>query len=169
MSRPQDVVELILKDHQMTEDLLTQMRHPQTDRIRALQEFADLYIAHVSAEQDEVYTALLGHIGIDDVLLECGIASHREIKRALLRLLEAEEGAPYAWDARLDELTGVVLEHVRAEEATLLPRARHHVPEGRRVQLGAAYAEERAAQLRACCGGIDNVRRMAWARPRSAV
>jgi hypothetical protein len=160
MSPSQDVVELILKDHRMEEDLFRQMRTSVGDRFHALREFADLHVARVQAQETEVYPALQRFTCIDDALLDLGVAAHRKGTAALLDLLEAEERTPYAWGARLDDLMATVADHAREEEHTLLSSAREEITPKRRAELGAAFAKERASQLKSCCGNIDNVRRI---------
>ena len=49
MAETQDVVELILQDHRRMEDLFRLMRSVEADRAAALQEFADLLVAHALA------------------------------------------------------------------------------------------------------------------------
>ncbi|MEV7190202.1 hemerythrin domain-containing protein [Streptomyces sp. NPDC093510] len=160
MSPSQDVVGLILKDHRIAGDLLRQMRSgTETVRSHALHEFADLYVAHVRAEEFEVYPELTRYEGIDQDVIERGVVAHEEGAEALLDLIEAHAGAPHTWDDRLDELVTSVTEYTQETEGTLLVDTRESVTRARRVRLGAAFAEERCRQLRACCGDLDNVRR----------
>ncbi|MEV0126551.1 hemerythrin domain-containing protein [Streptomyces sp. NPDC050703] len=158
----QDVVKLILKDHRIAEDLLRQLRHGgPSGRRHALREFVRLYVAHVRAEEAEVYPALKRCAGIDDDQIQRGLDHHDEGIEALLDLLEADERSPCAWDARLDELVAAVTDYADETERTLLADARERVTPAGRTRLGAAFARERAEQLRACRGDMDDVRRMA--------
>ncbi|APY89786.1 hemerythrin domain-containing protein [Streptomyces alfalfae] len=157
----QDVVKLILRDHRIAEDLLRQLRHGgPSERRHALRDFAQLYLAHVRAEEAEVYPALKRYGGIDNGQIRRGLARHDEGTEALLDLLEADERSPCAWDARLDELVTAVTDYADETERTLLADARERVTRAGRTRLGAAFARERAQQLRVCSGDVDDVRRM---------
>ncbi|MEU8137917.1 hemerythrin domain-containing protein [Streptodolium elevatio] len=158
MTAQTDVVELILKDHRRMEDLFRQMRSVEADRAAALAEFADLLIAHGLAEESEVYPALKRYKHIDDEEVEHGEEEHEEGNKALLDLLEVDEVGSEEWDEKLEELVEKVTHHADEEERTILNGARENVAMNRREELGAAFAAERARQLKANCGDIGNVR-----------
>ncbi|MEU0059610.1 hemerythrin domain-containing protein [Streptomyces sp. NPDC006334] len=160
MAETQDVIELILQDHRRMEDLFRLMRSVEADRASALQEFADLLVAHAVAEEAEVYPALKRYKNIDDEEVEHGEHEHDEGNKALLELLEVEEVGSDEWDSKLEELVEAVTHHADEEERTILNGARENVAMGRREELGAAFLEERERQLKSGCGSIDNVRRI---------
>uniref|UniRef100_UPI0034DF2359 hemerythrin domain-containing protein n=1 Tax=Streptomyces flavofungini TaxID=68200 RepID=UPI0034DF2359 len=154
------VVRLILRDHRIVEDLLRQLRDGgPSERRHALRDLAQLYTAHVRAEEAEVYPALKRYGGIDNGQIERGVARHGEGTEALLDLLDADERSPCAWDARLAELVASVTEYADETERTLLADARERVTRAGRTRLGAAFARERAEQLRTCSGDLADVRR----------
>ncbi|CAM5695678.1 Hemerythrin domain-containing protein OS=Streptomyces alboniger OX=132473 GN=CP975_04255 PE=4 SV=1 [Streptomyces alboniger] len=143
----QDVVKLILKDHRIAEDLLRQLRHGSpSDRRHALRDFAQLYIAHVRAEEAEVYPALKRYGGIDNDQIERGVARHGEGAEALLDLLDAYERSPCAWDARLEELVTSVTDYADETE--------RHAPRLLALALGALgiLAGPRPAPASTGCG-----------------
>jgi hemerythrin superfamily protein len=160
MSETQDVVELILQDHRRMEDLFRQMRSIEADRAAALEEFAELLIAHALAEEAKVYPALKRYKSIDDEEIEHGEHEHDEGNEALLALLEVEEVGSDEWDAKLEELVEAITHHADEEERTILNGARESVAMERREELGAAFLEERERQMKAGCGSVDNVRRI---------
>ncbi|CAL9609228.1 hypothetical protein SUDANB58_05598 [Streptomyces sp. enrichment culture] len=160
MAETQDVVELILRDHRRMEDLFRRMRSVEADRAAALREFADLLIAHASAEEAEVYPALKRYKDIDDEEVEHGEHEHDEGNKALLALLEVEEIGSEEWDSKLEELVEAVNHHADEEERTILNGARENVAMRRREELGAAFLRERERQLKAGCGSVDHVRRI---------
>ncbi|GHK05930.1 hemerythrin domain-containing protein [Streptomyces sp. NPDC003753] len=160
MAETQDVVELILQDHRRMEDLFRLMRSVEADRSAALQEFADLLIAHALAEEAKVYPALKRYKRIDDEEVEHGEHEHEEGNKALLDLLEVEEVGSEEWDSKLEELVEAVTHHADEEERTILNGARENVAMERREELGAAFLEERERQMKAGCGSVDNVRRI---------
>ncbi|MEU2059618.1 hemerythrin domain-containing protein [Streptomyces sp. NPDC013455] len=160
MPETQDVVELILRDHRRMEDLFRLMRSVEADRAAALEEFADLLIAHALAEEAEVYPALKRYKNIDDEEVEHGEHEHDEGNQALLALLEVDEVGSEEWDEKLEELVQAVTHHADEEERTILNGARENVAMKRREELGAAFREERERRLKSGCGSVDNVRRI---------
>ncbi|WP_078878526.1 hemerythrin domain-containing protein [Streptomyces sp. NBRC 110035] len=155
-----DVVELILRDHRRMEDLFRTMRNVEADRATALAEFADLLIAHASAEEDKVYPALRRHKNVDGDDVDHGVHEHEEGNEALLALLEVEDTASQEWEDKLEELVTAVNHHMDEEERTLLNDARENVADDRRAQLGTAFREARARYLETNCGSVENVRKL---------
>ncbi|MEU2915271.1 hemerythrin domain-containing protein [Streptomyces massasporeus] len=160
MADTKDVVELILQDHRRMEDLFRRMRSVEDDRAGALREFAGLLIAHAQAEEAEVYPALKRYKKIDDEEVEHGEHEHDEGNEALLELLEVEEVGSDEWDSKLEELVEAVTHHADEEERTILNGARENVAMERREELGVAFVRERARQLNAGCGSVENVRKL---------
>ncbi|MFF0382688.1 hemerythrin domain-containing protein [Streptomyces sp. NPDC004286] len=160
MAETQDVVELILQDHRRMEDLFRQMRSVEADRAAALQEFADLLVAHALAEESEVYPALKRYKNIDNEEVEHGEHEHDEGNEALLHLLEVKEVGSDEWDSKLEELVEAITHHTDEEERTILNSARENVAMSRREELGAAFLEERARRLKDEPGSVDNLRRI---------
>ncbi|MFC1230012.1 hemerythrin domain-containing protein [Streptomyces sp. Sce081] len=155
-----DVVELILQDHRRMEDLFRTMRNVEADRASALAEFANLLIAHASAEEDEVYPALRRYKNVDGDNVDHGVHEHEEANEALLALLEVEDTASQDWEDKLEELVTAVNHHADEEERTLLNDARENVADDRRAQLGTAFREARARYLENDCGSVENVREL---------
>ncbi|MFF7966148.1 hemerythrin domain-containing protein [Streptomyces sp. NPDC007903] len=160
MAETQDVVELILQDHRRMEDLFRLMRSVEADRAAALQEFADLLVAHALAEEAEVYPALKRYRNIDDEEVEHGEHEHDEGNEALLHLLEVKEVGSEEWDSKLEELVEAITHHTDEEERTILNGARENVAMSRREELGAAFLEDRARRLKDQPGSIENLRRI---------
>ncbi|MEU2601085.1 hemerythrin domain-containing protein [Streptomyces hirsutus] len=155
-----DVVELILRDHRRMEDLFRTMRNVEADRATALAEFANLLIAHASAEEDKVYPALRRYKNVDGDDVDHSVHEHEEGNEALLALLEVEDTASQEWEDKLEELVTAVNHHVDEEERTLLDDARENVADDRRAQLGTAFREARARYLETDCGSVENVRKL---------
>ncbi|MCP3770048.1 MULTISPECIES: hemerythrin domain-containing protein [Streptomyces] len=155
-----DVVELILQDHRRMEDLFRTMRNVEADRATALAEFANLLVAHASAEEDEVYPALRRYKNVDGDDVDHGVHEHEEANEALLALLEVEDTASQDWEDKLEELVTAVNHHADEEERTLLNDARENVADDRRAQLGTAFREARARYLENDCGSVENVRKL---------
>ncbi|MFF8837367.1 hemerythrin domain-containing protein [Streptomyces sp. NPDC015130] len=153
-----DVIAVIIEDHRAMEDLFRRMRSNAEDRSAAREEFSALLVAHSEAEEAEVYGALKRFRGVDSEDVEHGAEEHADGTKALLALLEVDDVRSEEWDTRLEELVEAVSHHLDEEERTVLNEARAGVPEGRRAELGAAFQKERARQLAAGCGSLENVR-----------
>ncbi|MET7358865.1 hemerythrin domain-containing protein [Streptomyces sp. NPDC005562] len=160
MSPTKDVVELILRDHRTMEDLFRDMRSVEADRAAALNEFADLLIAHALAEEAKVYPALRRYKNIDDEEVEHGEEEHEEGNKALLELLEVEDIGSDEWDEKLEQLVEAIAHHTDEEERTILNDARENVAMERREELGTAFLEEREKQLAAHRGNAEDIRRI---------
>ncbi len=76
-----DVVELLLEDHRRMEELFRTMRNVEADRAAALEGFADLLIAHASAEEDEVYPALRRYKDVEGEDVDHSVHEHHEAFR----------------------------------------------------------------------------------------
>lgn len=155
-----DVVELILEDHRTMEELFRTMRNKEADRAGALEQFADLLIAHAEAEESKVYPALRRYKNVDNEDVEHGVHEHEEGNKALLALLEVEDTTSDAWDEKLEELVEAVTHHADEEERTLLNDARENMTDERRNELGKQFVQARAEQLSGRPGRIENVRRI---------
>ncbi|KFG71924.1 hemerythrin domain-containing protein [Streptomyces mutabilis] len=158
-----DVVELILQDHRRMEELFRTMRNVEADRAAALEEFADLLIAHASAEEDEVYPALRRYKNVEGEDVDHSVHEHHEANEALLALLEVEDTASDKWEDKLEELVTAVNHHADEEERTLLNDARENVTDDRRSELGQKFQEARAKYLESGCGSVENVRKLVTA------
>ncbi|GGY32426.1 hemerythrin domain-containing protein [Streptomyces djakartensis] len=155
-----DVVELILQDHRRMEELFRTMRNVEADRAAALEEFADLLIAHASAEEDKVYPALRRYKNVDGDDVDHGVHEHHEANAALLALLEVDDTASAEWEDKLEELVTAVNHHADEEERTLLNDARQNVGDDRRAELGRMFRQSRSQYLEAGCGSVENVRKL---------
>jgi hemerythrin superfamily protein len=158
-----DVVELILQDHRRMEELFRTMRNVEADRAAALEEFADLLIAHASAEEDEVYPALRRYKNVEGEDVDHSVHEHHEANEALLALLEVEDTASDEWEEKLEELVTAVNHHADEEERTLLNDARENVADDRRRELGQKFRKARAQYLESGCGSVENVRKLVTA------
>jgi hemerythrin-like domain-containing protein len=155
-----DVVDLIIEDHRRFEELFRTMRNVDADRGAALQEFADLLIAHGLAEEGEVYPALKRFKKVDDDEVEHGEEEHLEGNKALADLLEVSTVGSDEWDEKLEELVEKVNHHINEEEQTILNSARTEVPDERRAELGKAFTDKRKQELASKPGNLENVRKV---------
>jgi hypothetical protein len=164
-----DVIELILEDHRRFESLLRQLRDSSTDRDAVRRVFAALHVAHAEAEEKHIYPVLRKKRAIGDHEEEHGKEEHAEGNEALLALLELRGTDTQAFDDAVEELARRVNHHLTEEELTILNPAREDVSEKVRAELGVAFAEERAAQIDADCGRLENVRSLVARAEREGV
>jgi hypothetical protein len=155
-----DVIELILEDHRRFETLLRQLRDSSTDRDAVRQVFATLHVAHAEAEEKHVYPVLRAKRAIGEHEEEHGQEEHAEGNEALLAVLELRGTDTQAFDDAVEELARRVNHHLTEEELTILNPAREEVSDKVKAELGLAFAEERAAQIDADCGRLENVRKI---------
>lgn len=155
-----DVVDLILDDHRLFEDLLRRLRDQTEDRFALRAALADVLVAHAEAEEQHVYPTLVRKDAIDDEDAEHGEREHDEGHEALLALLEVDDVSSEEFGEALEELTKALAHHLDEEEREILNPARTDVADATRADLGRRFAGERASQLDARCGELDNVRRL---------
>lgn len=155
-----DVVDLVLEDHRLFEALLRRLRDETSDRVALRSVLADVLVAHAEAEEQHVYPSLVRRHAIDDSDVEHSEREHDEGHEALLGLLEVDDVGSEDFGEALEELTKALAHHLDEEERDILNPARTDVPDATRTELGQKFAAERAAQLDAGSGHIDNVRRL---------
>lgn len=156
-----DVVALILGDHAEFERLLRVLRSDDSDRASALDEFADLLVAHAEAEEAQVYPTLRAEVpDNEEGEIAHGREEHAEGHEELLSLLEIDDVDSDEFSSQLEEVSEVVMHHLDEEEREVLNLAREHVADDVRDQLGKAFMDARAEQLESNPGAIDNVRRL---------
>src|SRR3954452_15216749 len=153
-----DVVELILDDHRRFETLLRQLRDSSTDRDAVRRAFATLHVAHAEAEERHVYPTLRKKRAIGEHEEEHGEEEHAEGNEALLAVLELKGTDTQSFDDAVEKLAEKVNHHLTEEELTILNPAREEISDQVRAELGLVFAQERAAQIDADCGRLENVR-----------
>lgn len=153
-----DVVELILDDHRIFEELLRQLRDATQDRAGLRTVLSKVLVAHAEAEESKVYPNLRRKDTIEPGEAEHGKHEHDEGHEALLALLEVEDTSSEEFGEAVHELSTALHHHLDEEEREILNPARTELDEETRNDLGRAFATERAAQMDADCGTIDNVR-----------
>jgi hypothetical protein len=153
-----DVVELILDDHRRFEHLLRQLRDSSTDRDAVRRAFAALHVAHAEAEERHVYPVLRKKRAIGEHEEEHSEEEHAEGNEALLAVLELKGTDSQSFDDAVEKLAEKVNHHLTEEELTILNPARDEISDQVRAELGLAFAQERAAQIEADCGRLENVR-----------
>lgn len=155
-----DVVEVILADHRWFEEALRELRDVQADRAAVLADLATVLIAHAEAEESKVYPSLRKQDAIDAEEVEHSEHEHDEGNEALLALMEVEDTTSEEFGEKVHELSEALSHHLDEEERDVLNPARTDVSEKVRIQLGEAFATERARLIDSDCGSLDNVRKV---------
>jgi hemerythrin superfamily protein len=155
-----DVVEIILADHRWFEEALRELRDVQADRAAVLADLATVLIAHAEAEESKVYPALRKKDAIDAEEVEHSEHEHDEGNEALLALMEVSDPASEEFSEKTHELSEKLSHHLDEEERDVLNPARTDISQDVRVQLGEAFAAERARLIESGCGSIENVRKV---------
>lgn len=153
-----DVIDLILTDHVRFESLLRQLRDSSADRDAVRHAFAELHVAHATAEEELVYPRLRRKQAITAHEQEHGKEEHAEGNEALLAVLELKGTDTPAFDDAVEELCKAVNHHLTEEELTILNPAREEVGALVRAELGEAFAKRRNALIAAGCASLAQVR-----------
>ncbi|PUA80189.1 hemerythrin domain-containing protein [Nocardioides currus] len=153
-----DVIDLILTDHVRFESLLRQLRDSSSDRDAVRRAFAELHVAHATAEEELVYPKLRTKRAITAHEAEHGTEEHAEGNEALLAVLELKGTDTEAFDDAVEELCKAVNHHLAEEELTILNPARDDVGLQVRVELGEAFAKRRNELIAQGCASLTQVR-----------
>lgn len=164
-----DVIDLILADHVRFESLMRMLRDSTADRDAVRHAFAELHVAHATAEEEIVYPRLRRKHAITGQEQEHGEEEHAEGNEALLAVLELNGTDTQAFDDAVEELCKAVNHHLAEEELTILNPAREEVGPQVRAELGEAFAKRRNALIAAGCGSLTQVRAIVKAAEREGL
>ncbi|MDI6101068.1 hemerythrin domain-containing protein [Actinoplanes sp. NEAU-A12] len=143
----QDVIELLLSQHQQIRALFTRVRQSTGDTRRdAFHELTRLLAVHESAEEQVVHPAARDDAGSD--VVEARLAEENEAKRALAKLYDLGVDSP-DFDARFAEFEAAVLSHALHEEQEEFPQLRTKTDPATLVRMaGAVRAAEAVSPTR---------------------
>ncbi|RVX43273.1 hemerythrin HHE cation binding domain-containing protein [Nonomuraea polychroma] len=134
-----DVITLITKDHRTVESLFERLKKQQGDQKATVAELHALLIAHARAEEDRVYPGIDAHHSVEE---------HKQAEILLDALVRSQPGTP-EFRKTLEELITSVTHHVEEEESKILPALKKSAGEKRLKELGKAFQERRAEELKA--------------------
>jgi hemerythrin superfamily protein len=145
----QDVVDLLLTQHNEIRDLLSELRMAQGDRKRELfEQLVRLLAVHESAEEGVVHPVARRTIIHGEEVVEHRLEEENVAKRDLAELYDMGVDHP-EFDSRLARLADEVLTHATREENEEFRRLREDVPEERLQKMaGALKAAEAVAPTR---------------------
>jgi hemerythrin superfamily protein len=146
-TQDQDVVDLLLEQHNQVKSLFGQLINATGDQKRQLfQELVRLLAVHESAEEQVVHPIARKQVG-DDVV-EARLREESQAKHALAELHDLGVDHP-DFDGKLATLANAVLDHATHEEREEFPYLRQNVSaEQLRRMAGAVRAAEAIAPTR---------------------
>lgn len=138
MSRPNDVVDVLLSQHARIEDLFRQVLTSRGDLRRAgFEQLVVLLAVHETAEEEIVHpTARVSMPGGAEVV-EDRLTEEREAKQLLANLQDVDPDDPRFGPA-FDRLRMAVLQHATREERYEFPHLRHRIPAERLQAMATA-------------------------------
>ncbi len=151
---PNDVVELILRDHKPLKKLIKILKNAEgtfAKKRPAFAEFAELLMAHAKPEEQSLYV----HMKEGTELRSEGFEGDTEhaIADQLVEEIKELTNDRDEWMAKVKVLAELVEHHIEEEEEDMLPDVRKEFGAEERAQIGKEYlrlragftAEERAA------------------------
>ena len=119
----QDAVELLMSQHRAVEQMfkeIEQQKPGSAAHRRLFGDLADALAVHATIEEKIFYPSVKRSETED--LLEESVEEHLEVKRILATLLQTAQDGDVS--AELEELAGLIDEHVVEEEQELFPKVR---------------------------------------------
>ncbi|WP_169950972.1 hemerythrin domain-containing protein [Microbispora sp. H11081] len=146
-AKEQDVIELLLTQHEQIKTMFMEVAASQGDRKRELfNDLVRLLAVHEAAEEQVVHPAARSTAG--DGVVEARLREEDEAKHALSDLYDLGVDHP-EFAIRLAALEKAVVDHATHEEREEFPRLRQEIsPERLRGMAGAVRAAERVAPTR---------------------
>jgi Hemerythrin HHE cation binding domain len=148
-AQDQDVVELLLDQHEQIRSLFSQVSMTQgAARREVFEQLVRLLAVHETAEEELVHPTVRRTMESGDQVVESRLHEEDEAKRALAELYDM--GVDHAdFDARCAELADAVTMHATHEETEEFPYLRQNVPADQlRRMAGAVRAAEATAPTR---------------------
>lgn len=145
----QDVVELLLDQHDQIRSLFSQVTTAQgTTKRELFEELVRLLAVHESAEEEVVHPIARRKMESGDQVIDSRLHEENEAKHALAELYDMGVDHPQ-FDSKFAELANAVNQHAMHEETEEFPYLRQNLPaEQLRRMAGAVRAAEMMAPTR---------------------
>jgi hemerythrin superfamily protein len=147
----QDVTDVLTIDHREFVELIAQIRGAVEPELR--RDLADILITdlvrHSVAEEMYVYPAMKEHLPDGTAAVQHDTEEHKEIERTLKDLERADPSDP-RFMASIEQLAGLLSDHIRDEENEQFPQLKANVP---------------AETLSELAQKVDTAKRLAPTRP----
>jgi hemerythrin superfamily protein len=127
-AQDQDVIELLLDQHDQIKSLLSQVTTAQgTAKRESFEELVRLLAVHESAEEEVVHPTARRKIDSGDQVVDSRLHEEDEAKHALAELYDMGVDNPQ-FDSKFAAFSNAVNEHARHEETEEFPHLRQNVP-----------------------------------------
>jgi hypothetical protein len=148
-AQDQDVVELLLDQHDQIRSLFSQVTTAQgTTKRELFEELVRLLAVHESAEEEVVHPTARRKMESGDQVIDSRLHEENEAKHALAELYDMGVDHPQ-FDSKFAELANAVNQHAMHEETEEFPYLRQNLPaEQLRRMAGAVRAAEMMAPTR---------------------
>jgi hemerythrin HHE cation binding domain-containing protein len=148
-AQDQDVVELLLDQHDQIRSLFGQVQTAQgTTKRELFEDLVRLLAVHESAEEEVVHPAARKKVPSGDQVVQSRLHEENEAKQALAHLYDIGVDHP-EFDTGFAALSNAVNEHAMHEETEEFPQLRQNIPaEQLRRMAGAVRAAETMAPTR---------------------
>ncbi|QLY24854.1 hemerythrin domain-containing protein [Bdellovibrio sp. KM01] len=140
-SHPEDIVQLIKKDHKPLKVLLGILKNENvaiTEKRAAFTEFAPLLEAHAKPEEDTWYTSLKREHPMEVQGME-GDLEHRLSDQICKDMKKTVDDKSFMAKAKV--LAELVEHHIKEEEMEMLPEYEKYATLDERIELGHRYLE----------------------------
>ncbi|GIJ26797.1 hemerythrin [Micromonospora qiuiae] len=146
-SQEQDVIDLLVQQHEQIRSLFEKVKQSQGEaKQAAFHDLVRLLAVHESAEEQVVHPAARADAG--DAAVDARLHEEHEAKLTLSELYDLGTSAP-SFDARFAEFEQAVLDHARHEEQEEFPQLRRDSdPQRLRRMAGAVRAAEAVSPTR---------------------
>jgi hemerythrin superfamily protein len=139
MTKGQNIVELVLRDHQRAGALLAQLEATSdADLEEYFCHLREVLVRHEVAEELVVYPAFRDHVSGAAPIADACIAEQSEAEEALATL-EKTDTTSDSFRTQLVELRQAVLAHAKHEERDVLPALERNIDPQQLGELGDRY------------------------------
>ena len=138
---PNDIVELILKDHKEVRPFLELMKDSDSDlgeRLDAFEQFAPRLAAHARAEETTIYKFLKADENLREEGFEAAV-EHQLVDQMMEEAKRSEDDDQLA--AMIKVLAELVEHHIEEEEGEILPRFQRECASEDRIKMGQRFLQ----------------------------
>nr|WP_281388846.1 hemerythrin domain-containing protein [Nocardiopsis algeriensis] len=137
---------MITRDHREMEKLFERLKTERDHRPQLLKKVEAMFLAHNRAEEEKVYPTIAEEAGEKEEVHH-GADEHHEAEEILDQLKQTDSQSKQ-FDQLLEKFVSAVKHHVEEEENEVLPALKEAVDASMLRQLGRAFDERRAEEMR---------------------
>ncbi len=133
---PVDVISQITADHRAVESLFTDYENGQGDATGTVGVLVRELSLHAGVEELLLYPVARNRLDNGDQVVDHSLEEHQKVKEVLTTLDGTSDGSAPDVRRNVEELKGLVEEHVQEEESEMLPGLERVLSEQERRDLG---------------------------------